>query len=109
MHQNSRLKFNPKLAQLRFEQTAPEILFLFNLDFVNDHLFYSDDDDDDDDDDVDDHNNGYIYLNVSDSSDDDVRLYRSRQHHAKYSDLMASRVSKAAANACKYCMTSNIY
>ena len=42
-------------------------------------------------------------MNASDSSDDDdIPVYRSRQHHGKYSDLMASRVSRAAATACKY-------
>ena len=41
-------------------------------------------------------------MNASDSSDDELPVYRSRQHHAKYSDLMASRVSRATANACKY-------
>ena len=41
-----------------------------------------------------------MYMNAS-SSDEDVPVYRSRQHHGKYSDLMASRVSRAAAAACK--------
>ena len=42
-----------------------------------------------------------MYMNAL-SSDDEGPMYRTRQRHGKYSDLMASRVSKTAAAECKY-------
>ncbi|XP_046851282.1 chaperone protein DnaJ-like isoform X1 [Xenia sp. Carnegie-2017] len=78
------------------------IFFSNNGYFAPDNFFYSDDeyndeydgynDDDYDDDDVD-----FLMFD----SDDDFPIYRSRQHHAKYSDMMARRVSKATANSFK--------
>ena len=73
------------------------------IDFAPDNFFYSDDEYNDEydgynDDDYDDDDDDFL---MSDS-DEDFPIYRSRQHHAKYSDMMARRVSKATANSCKF-------
>ncbi|XP_046851412.1 uncharacterized protein LOC124444798 [Xenia sp. Carnegie-2017] len=78
------------------------IFFSNNGYFAPDNFFYSDDEYDDeydgyDDDDYDDDDVDFL---MSDS-DDDFPIYGGRQHHAKYSDMMARRVSKATANSFK--------
>ncbi|XP_046851413.1 nucleophosmin-like [Xenia sp. Carnegie-2017] len=77
------------------------IFFSNNGYFAPDNFFYSDDEYNDeydgyDDDDYDDDDDFLIS-----DSDEDFPIYRSRQHHAKYSDMMARRVSKATANSFK--------
>ncbi|XP_046851409.1 uncharacterized protein LOC124444797 isoform X2 [Xenia sp. Carnegie-2017] len=70
--------------------TLLQIIFYSDDEYNDEYDGYNDDDYDDDD----------VDFLMSDS-DDDFPIYRSRQHHAKYSDMMARRVSKATANSFK--------